>query len=115
MTPQEIARLRQDLGWSLTVFAFHFSVSAMTVSNWEHGIRTPDPYKKAAIQQLRYLLDQVQSQQQQEDFLQALAAVAALGIGAFLAYLFGSSGSGGQQSGGGGQQSGCGGQQSQGP
>ena len=67
MTPQEIAQLRRDLNWSLTDFAFHFRVSAMTVSNWEHGMRKPDLYKTAAIQQLRYQLDQMHGRREYVD------------------------------------------------
>lgn len=90
MTPQEIRDLRKRLGWTQGQLAEFFDVTTQAVSKWELGQSQPDPFKVAALEQLRDRLDQAEAEQRREQFEQMLKTVAVgAGIGVILSFLFG--------------------------
>ncbi len=89
MTGEDIKRLRLDLGWRGSDLAHYLGVSQATVSGWENYVFSPDPYREAALRQLRIRVDQQKSEQALEDFVKGLKIAAVTG-GVFflLKYLF---------------------------
>ena len=52
MTPDEIKALRDRLGWTQRQLADHLNVTVTAVSHWEQGVRTPNRWLSAELQQL---------------------------------------------------------------
>ena len=89
MTAEEIRKLRSRLGMTLADMSDVMGVTDMAVSKWERGLTTPDPYKMAALEQLRDRLDRAEADQRRDEFMGDLKSLAArAGIAILLAYLF---------------------------
>lgn len=89
MEPQDIIRLRQQLGWSLASFGKYFGVTAQAVLKWERGTATPNDFAIAAMIQLRKRLDQAVKDKQKQEFINGLRrALITGGIIALLTFLF---------------------------
>jgi len=80
MTPQQIAKLRKDLGLSQVEFGQLFGSHFMTVSKWERGLAIPSSYQIALIEQFRRTADarQVEAGEEVKRLLAAAGVVAAL-------------------------------------
>ena len=89
MTGEDIKRLRLDLGWRGSDLAHYLGVSQATVSGWENYVFSPDPYREAALRQLRLRVDQQKSEQALADFVKGLKIAAVTGgVYLLLKYLF---------------------------
>lgn len=66
MSPQEIAKLRTDLGLSQVQFAELFGLHFMTVSKWERGVLAPNDYQQALMDQFRKKADQTKAKEREE-------------------------------------------------
>ena len=89
MTGEDIKRLRLDLGWRGSDLAHYLGVSQATISGWENNMFSPDPYREAALRQLRIRVDQQQSEQALADFVKGLKIAAVTGgVFLLLKYLF---------------------------
>lgn len=53
MTPEELRRIRDGMGWTQTEAAARLSVSANTWARWERGEVQPHPLREPVLQ--RYL------------------------------------------------------------
>lgn len=88
MKPQEIKRLRTELGWSQADMARHFGYTAASVMKWERGMSEPSDMVTAALIQIRRQLDERKKKQKQE-FINGLTATFVTGgLVALLAYAF---------------------------
>ncbi len=66
MDPREIAQLRTDLGLSQVQFGQLFGTHFMTVSKWERGVLTPNPYQQALMEQFRKTADQKKAKEREQ-------------------------------------------------
>ena len=89
MTGEDIKWLRLDLGWRGSDLAHYLGVSQATISGWENNMFSPDPYREAALRQLRIRVDQQKSEQALADFVKGLKIAAVTGgVFLLLKYLF---------------------------
>lgn len=89
MSPREIRRLRDRLGWSMYEMARQLGVSRSTVWSWEHGQSQPGAMRQAVLRQLRGRLNEAEQERQREEFIKTISGVAAgLGVGFLLGRLF---------------------------
>ena len=77
MTPEEVKRIRQELGITQAQLAQLLGVHALTVSKWERGVGAPTPHQAA-------LLDSFAKATKKQPGIGA--TVAALLVGAGLAF-----------------------------
>ena len=52
-SPEDIKRLRAQLGMSQAIFARLLAVSAKLVQHWEHGERNPQPIARRLLDEIR--------------------------------------------------------------
>lgn len=82
MTGTEIKRLRQDLGMTQTEFGSVVNAHFVTVSKWESGETSPDPYQQGMLQRFA----QVQERKKVGDMAKGALITAGV-IGALLLLL----------------------------
>ena len=66
MNPQQIAKLRADLGLSQMQFAQLFGTHFMTISKWERGALEPNDYQQALLDQFRKTAGQKKAQMKEQ-------------------------------------------------
>lgn len=89
MTGSEIRQLRNRLGWTTHEMAAYLQVGSGSINNWEHGRAQPDPFRMAALRQMRARLDQFDDEQRRDDWIAKITAIAVGGtIGVLLGILF---------------------------
>jgi len=90
MRPDEIKKLRSDLGWSQRKLGQYLGgYNANAVYKWEHGEAQPPGPVVGLLVHLRQELDKRENERLKREFIQALASAAvAGGIVAFMDYLF---------------------------
>jgi transcriptional regulator with XRE-family HTH domain len=89
MKKEQIKQLRADLGWSQAQLGGYLGYTATAVMKWEKGMATPPPVIQGILTKLRQRLDRQRREQQKQEFIQGIAAVAVTGgVLAVLNYIF---------------------------
>lgn len=52
MTPEDLRRIRQGMGWTQTQAAAKVGVAANTWARWEQGLVVPHPLREPHLQRL---------------------------------------------------------------
>ena len=86
MKPDEIKKLRENIGLSQTQLAQLLAVSPSTISYWETGERNPQPIYEASIMQLN---DKFYNSNKQDEIKEIILKFIIFGgLAAFLLWLF---------------------------
>lgn len=91
MSPDEIFQLRRRLGYSQEKLASVLGVARQQISRWERGVRNPDPYREAVMEEIRRQLDE---HDQERYAKMLLSAVGGASAGVLLKWLFSRGGDG---------------------
>jgi len=85
MSPEEIRKLREDMGVTQREFAEVLGATQAAVSQWESGVKRPDRRSHAILQGLRQKVDE-----KGQDFVAELIKLAGtVGLVVILAKIFG--------------------------
>lgn len=89
MHPQDIRRLRQEMGVSQRKLAQILDVGHQTIRRWEHGITAPSEMHIALMEQLWQEVQRRKQEEQRRQWVNSLLTLAASGaFGALLGKIF---------------------------